>query len=838
VEIGLLPSGPSPHRQAAVSSEGVRRDWLPTGTVTFLFTDIEGSTKLLHELGTEAYHTILAEHRRILRAAFEAHRGVEVDTQGDAFFVAFPEALNAVQAATDAQDALSSGPIRVRMGVHTGTPHVSEEGYVGEDVHKGARIASAGHGGQVLISKETRELVSVDVTDLGEHRVKDFVEPVWIFQLGSERFPPLKTISNTNLPRPASSFIGREQEVEQIVASLGDGARLLTLTGPGGSGKTRLSIEAAAELVPRFRNGVFWVALATLRDSALVTETIEQTLGAKDGIAEHVGEREMLLVLDNLEQVVAAAPELASLVEACPNLRLLVTSRELMRVRGEVEYPVPPLADPDAVELFCARSRLGPDEAVTELCRRLDNLPLAVELAAARTKVLSPPQILERLAERLDLLKGGRDTDARQRTLRATIEWSHDLLSSEEKTLFARLAVFAGGCTHDAAVAIADADLDTLESLVDKSLVRHTAERFWMLETIRTYAIDRLEQTGEGDRIRHLHAEHYLALAEQDAPYLTGDATKRWLDRQDTENDNLRAAYDWLAASGRTQDVMRLASALTEFWQLRGHLAEGARRFEAALGADDRPTPARAQALQGAGDIASSTGDTATHRRCTEECLSLQRQLGNPRGVAIALWGLAAVTLDDGNIVGAQRILEESVRTLHEVGDEHDALHVDRTLAWTHELLGDLDRARSLHEDTLRRARALDNKYAMANTLGSLASLAVKEGRIHDAMVRMKESDSILRDQRDLRGIAENLTRMARTLAAVGRVNLAAQLLGCFEVSNEESGGAEPWVLRENEGTLASIREQLDDPMFAEAFAKGRKLSPEEAMALGFDLGL
>lgn len=256
------------------------------------------------------------------------------------------------------------------------------------------------------------------MTDLGEHRLKDFSEPVAIFQLGSERFPPLKTISNTNLPRPASSFIGREQEVGRIVGMLQDGTRLLTLTGPGGSGKTRLSIEAAAEIVPQFRNGVFWVGLEPIRVPALVTEAIAQTLGAKDDLAEHIGEREMLLVLDNLEQVVAAAPDLASLVEACPNLRLLVTSRELLRVRGEVEYPVPPLADPDAVELFSARSGLGPDEAVTELCRRLDNLPLAVELAAARTKVLSPAQILERLSERLDLLKGGRDADTRQRTLR------------------------------------------------------------------------------------------------------------------------------------------------------------------------------------------------------------------------------------------------------------------------------------------------------------------------------------------------------------------------------------------------------------------------------------
>ncbi|MGH2794565.1 MAG: ATP-binding protein, partial [Actinomycetota bacterium] len=542
----------------------MRRDQLPTGTVTFLFTDIEGSTKLLHELGAEAYSDALAEHRRIFRRAFAAHSGVEVDTQGDAFFIAFPTAPDAVVAASEARDALASGPIRVRMGIHTGTPHLSGEGYVGEDVHKGARIAACGHGGQVLISAETCELVEVDVTDLGEHRLKDFAEPVAIFQLGSERFPPLKTISNTNLPRPASSFIGREHEVERVVALLHEGARLLTLTGPGGSGKTRLSIEAATELVPQFRNGVFWVGLAPLRDPALVIETIEQTLGAKDDLTQHVGDREILLVLDNLEQVIEAAPELASLVEVCPNLRLLVTSRELMRVRGEVEYQVPPLADPDAVELFCTRSGLDPSEVITELCRRLDNMPLAVELAAARTKALSPTQILARLSERLDLLKGGRDAEARQRTLRATIEWSHELLSPQEQLLFARLAVFGGGCSLDAAAAVAGADLDALQSLVEKSLMRHTDERFWMLETIRTYAVDRLEQTGEAEQIRHRHAEYYLAIAEQDAPYLTGTTPKWWLDRQENEHDNLRAAYDWLESTGRTQAVLRLAGALTE----------------------------------------------------------------------------------------------------------------------------------------------------------------------------------------------------------------------------------------------------------------------------------
>jgi class 3 adenylate cyclase len=346
-----------PHHHA------MRRD-LPSGSVTFLFTDIESSTKLLHELGEGEYARALAEHRRVIREAFALRAGVEVDTQGDAFFVAFPTAPGAIEAAKEAQEALARGPVRVRMGLHTGTPHVTDEGYVGRDVHKAARIAAAGHGGQVLLSTETRQQVEASVTDLGEHRLKDFDEPTPIFQLGQARFPPLKTISNTNLPRPASSFVGREREVAEVVAHLQDSTRLLTLSGPGGSGKTRIAIEAAAELVPELKAGVFWVGLAPLRDPALVLEEIARTLGAKDGLAEHIGEREMLLLLDNFEQVIEAAAELAALLEACPNLKLLVTSRELLRVRGEVEYPVPPLAAPEAVTLFCERSRLLPDATI------------------------------------------------------------------------------------------------------------------------------------------------------------------------------------------------------------------------------------------------------------------------------------------------------------------------------------------------------------------------------------------------------------------------------------------------------------------------------------------
>ena len=810
------------------------RPELPSGTVTFLFTDVEGSTKLLHELGAEAYAKALAEHRHILRTAFGAHCGVEVDTQGDAFFVAFPTAPGALQAAQEAQTALASGPIRVRMGLHTGTPHLAEEGYVGVDVHQGARIAAAGHGGQVLLSNETRELAPIDVTDLGEHRLKDFEGPVSIYQLGAERFPPLKTISNTNLPRPASSFVGREREVEEVTALLRDGARLLTLTGPGGSGKTRLAIEAAAEVVPEFKAGVFWVGLAPLRDPALVTATIAQTLGAKDGLADHIGERELMLLLDNLEQVVEAAPELASLVEACPNLRLLVTSRELLRVRGEVEYPVLPLAEPEAVELFCARARVEPDPTVHALCQALDNLPLALELAAARASVLSPRQILERLSGRLDLLRGGRDADPRQQTLRATIEWSYELLTPAEQRLFARLAVFRGGCTLEAAEEVAEADLDTLGSLVDKSLLRHLDERFRMLETIREYAAERLAASGEAEGLRRRHAEHFLALAEAAYPNLRG-SPKAWLDRLEAEHDNLRAALDRLEAAGETQLGLRLAGALYRYWYMRGQLAEGRRRLEAALRADERPTAARARALNGAAVMAADGGELATGRLRAEEALALHRQLGDASGATYSIYMLGTIATEESDWARAQPLFEESLRAFRELGDEHYTLLATDALAWTYGELGDRERRRALHEEVLHRARAQSNEVVVALQLDQLAKFALDQGRAQDALGMLKESLRIYRDLDIRGGIAENLCHFADVLVAEGRAEMAARLLSRVEVLGEEVGGVPSWVGEMNEKTLTTIRAQLDEAAFAEAWERGQALSVDEAVALALD---
>jgi predicted ATPase len=668
----------------------VRRD-LPIGTVTFLFTDVEGSTKLLHELGPDPYAEALAAHRRSLRDAFARHGGVEVDTQGDALFYAFPTASGALEAAGEGQLLLSSGPIRVRIGIHTGAPRVTDEGYVGDDVHKGARIASAGYGGQVLLSKDTHELVDIEATDLGEHRLKDFDAPVWIFQLGKEPFPPLKTISNTNLPRPASSFVGREREVQEVVSLLEDAARLLTLTGSGGSGKTRLALAAAVELVPGFRNGVFWVGLAPLRDAALVTETISNAVGAKDGLADHVGERELLLLLDNFEQVVDAAPELSSLLEKCPNLKLLVTSRELLRVGGEVEYRVPPLAEREAVELFCTRSGLDAGETIAELCARLDSLPLPVELAAARASILSPAQILDRLPQRLDLLRGGRDADPRQATLRATIEWSYELLDDEERRLFGRLAAFAGGCTLEAAEAVADADLDTLQSLVEKSLLRHTDERFWMLETIREYAAERLGEHEE-DSIRPRHLEYFLALAEK-ADEEQWTSASAWFPVLDRERDNIRTALDW-AEARRPDAEARLACAIAYYWLLRGRALEARDRLAGVLARYESRDRIRARVLTELGNVVGTIGSDRDALVYLEQGRILWRENGDALGEASALATMGYCYIGIGELEPARLAFEQSL-ALREASDAAE-LEIAGSLAGLCQGLvaaGDIERA-------------------------------------------------------------------------------------------------------------------------------------------------
>jgi predicted ATPase len=727
----------------------------------------------------------------------------------------------------------------VRVGIHTGTPHLTEEGYIGEDVHKGARIGAAGHGGQVLLSEETRRSARLEgdasVTDLGEHRLKDFAEPVRLFQLGVERFPPLKTISNTNLPHPASSFIGRERETAEIVALLREGARLVTLTGPGGSGKTRLSIEAAAEVVPDQKAGTFWVELAPLRDPALVMDEIAKTLGASDGLADHIGEREMLLVLDNLEQVIDAGPDLASLVESCHNLKVLATSRELLRVRGEVEYPVKPLAEPDAVELFLERAGGEADDAVRQLCRALDDLPLAIELAAARASVLTPTQIFERLSQRLDLFRGGRDADPRQRTLRSTIEWSHDLLDPEEQRLFARLAVFAGGCTLGSAERVTDADLDTLQSLVEKSLVRRTDDRFWMYETIREFAFERLEASGETDAIHRSHAEHFLALAEEAEPHVIRESLRRqgeWTELVEADLDNFRAALDRLETEGDREAALRMAGALGWFWEEHGHAAEARRRLTWALAGEGGTTASRAKALGHFAAVASLMGDLADAKEAGEQALALHREVGDAWRIGADVHTLGYIAAESGDWETARALFEESVRLLREAGDEDYELWSTRSVGWTYHDTGDLEQAREIHEANLRRAREIGNQAVEATTLGVLGSILIDGGRAGEAFPYLEQAYQLHRELGESIEVSIDLWRFAEALTAVGRAEEAIELVSLSVALREELGARAPWVERGAEKTLVDLKEQLDPAAFQEAWERGRRLAPNTAVAM------
>jgi len=807
-----------------------------------LFTDVEGSTKLLHRLGAAAYAEALGVHRRLLREAFARHGGVEVDTQGDAFFVAFPTASGALAAARDAVAALAPGPIRVRMGIHTGTPHLTGEGYVGGDVHRAARIAAAGHGGQVLVSSSTVSLAetTMDLRDLGDHRFKDLSASERIYQLGDDAFPPVNSLYRTNLPVPANPFVGRERELSEVLALLTrDAVRLVTLTGLGGTGKTRLALQAAAAVAEHYPDGVWWVHLAALRDPALVSSSAAQALGAKDSLVEHVRDRSLLLVFDNFEHLMEAAEELPPMLAACPKVRLLVTSRELLRLPGEHAFPVPPLEPREGTELFAARARaVDPTftltETATQLCARLEQLPLALELAAARVRLLSPEQLLERLGRRLDLLRAGRGVDPRQQTLRATIDWSHELLDEDEQRLFARLAVFVGGCTLESAEEVCQSDLDVLQSLVDKSLVRvRDGNRFWMLETIREYASERLNDSSEMQGLHHLHAEHFLSFVEAAEAHLAAYSTD-WLDRVSLEHDNIRAALDWLEASGDTQAVLRMTSAVAEFWNIRGHIEEGRRRLQAALAADLHPSAARGKALNAASDLVA---DTSLMAALAQEALRLHRDNGDQRGIALALLGLGDVAGTQDDWATAKHHWEEAARLFDEQGDERKALMVRRLLAWSYEKLGDRENASALYESNLLRARAAGYDHVTALSLEGLAIFAVAEGRAKAALGMLREAYHLHREIGDVWRVAVAVGRFARPLAALGQAAVAARVLACGQALCDELGAVEPWVVTMNEETLAMIRAQLTDDALEQEWDRGRGLSAEAAVTLALRVG-
>jgi predicted ATPase/class 3 adenylate cyclase len=675
----------------------------PTGTVTLLFTDIEGSTRLLQRVG-DAYPDLLERHRRLLSEAFARHCGVVVDSEGDAFFVAFASAKDAVAGAAEAQRALAAhewpdgNEIRVRMGLHTGEPRQIDGRYVGIDVHHAARVMAAGHGGQVLVSETTRALLDdrTRLRDLGEHRLKDLSQPQRLFQVELDglpaEFPPLKTLDNrpTNLPVQPNELIGRERELEEASALLTrEELRMLTLTGTGGTGKTRLALQLAADVSDEFANGVFFVSLAPVRDWELVVPTITRTLGLREQpgetvletLTDYLRDKRMLLVLDNFEQVLAAAPALSGASSTSPGLRLLVTSRTPLRLSGERTYAVPPLELAESVRLFADRARAvlpeftldgANEEAVAEICEKLDGLPLAVELAASRVRTLPPPALLRRLDQSLKLLTGGaQDADERQRTLRRTIEWSYDLLLPHEKVLFSRLACFVGGSRLDAADALGDPDgsldldvLDGLESLVDKSLLRQRPDadgepRFWMLETIREYGLELLDEVGDLDDARQLHAEWYLGFAELvDLESRTGDQAAAY-DLLDADYPNIRAALDWAVESNDDELRLRLATALWGFWSTRGHIAEGSTVLEEALAVGERP----ARALLGLCVLRILRGENEGLEDDIREALRACEELGDDYSLAQA-WNLQGRLEGSllGSISGGERAWREALR--------------------------------------------------------------------------------------------------------------------------------------------------------------------------------
>jgi predicted ATPase len=809
---------------------------LPAGTPTVLFTDIEGSTRLIAELGEEGYVQALVEHRRLLRAAFAAHGGVEVDTQGDAFLYAFADPVEAVAAASGGQEALASGPLAVRMGLHTGDLQLTGEGYAGRELHRAARIAASGHGGQVVVSAATRGLIDGELIELGEHRLKDFDEPVALFQLGSQRFPPLKTISNTNLPRPVSSFVGRERERDELVSMLSDRTRLLTLTGPGGSGKTRLAIEAASELVPAFKAGVFWVGLSALRDPALVIQEIAQTVGAKDDLAASISERELLLLLDNFEQVVDAGPELSHLLEVCPNLSLLVTSRELLRIRGEIEYPVFPLAGPEAIELFCQRARLEPDETIAVLCRRLDDMPLALELAAARTRVLTPAQILDRLAQRLDLLKGGRDAGPRQRTLRATIEWSHDLLDRTEQQLFARLAVFAGGWILGAAEEVCDADLDTLQSLVDKSLLRHAGDRFWMLETIREYAVERLEHIPEADRTHERHAHWYTRFAEEGHAALRGPAQEGWLVRLDADAGNLRAAIGWARDRDERLEV-RLAGATWFFLSVRGFLREALGDLLHALETAGRaPSLDQSELLYGAAYVAGRLGDYAGMERWGEQRLALGRARGDDPVIARSLLAVALAIQSQGDLERAQTLYREAAKVALGCGDTLTLALADNNLGNIALEEGDPEAARMHFKQSVELCRELSNTKDEANALVGMSVAALVEGNTEEATALLGNALRLASSLGDKEVISACLFACAEVAAQRGELARAARLLGAADVVREETALTLDTVEQALRARIETVLDREDQTLVS-AQSQGRALTLEDAVAYALGQG-
>jgi predicted ATPase/class 3 adenylate cyclase len=865
---------------------------LPTGTVTFLFTDIEGSTRLLQDLGP-GYREVQDDHAAIMRKAIAEEGGVEIRTEGDSFFVVFRSPGQALRAVVTAQRGLADHdwphgrPLRVRMGMHTGEGVLGGDDYLGIDVNLAARIAAAANGGQVLLSGTTRALVeralpnAVTLRDLGPHRLKDIDHAQRLHDLVIDHlpsvFPPPRTLEvPTNLPVHRTSFVGREREVIRVKELL-RGPGLLTLTGPGGSGKTRLALQAAGELLDGYPDGVFLVELAPITDTDLVPSSIADAVGVRaegvrpvlETLRDHLRRREMMLVLDNFEQVAEAAPTVADLLGVCPRLRVLVTSREPLHIAGEHEFPVLPLTLPDtreapapgdltryeSVALFAQRAAAvdagfriteANAAAVAELCIRLDGLPLAIELAASRVKMLPPRAILDRLEHRLELLTGGPvDLPARQRTLREAIAWSYDLLDEAEATLFRRLSVFAGGWTIEAAEAVGNPGvqlghdvLGLVGSLLDKSLVQRvpTAEdevRFGMLETIREFGVEQLEAAAEAEATRERHGYHFLEAAEAAEPHLRGMEQKPWLDGLELEHDNLRAGLRWALDVGRDDVGLRLVGALWRFWHLHGHLDEGRRWTEAALalpGSAGR-TRQRAKALTALGGVAYWQEDLPTTRRAYEEALSISREVGDRRGEAEGFYNLSFVPAYEGDFDGAVALLQHGLSMFQDLGIRRGVADSLWLLAIVARLEGDTVTARARVEESLRLHREVGDRFGVTDALHVLGRIALAEGDLATAAssyLEALENDELVGNRTGMGIVLDNLAAKA---SAEGRDLRAVRLAGASDAIKEAAGGHAPPPFIDLSDPRDAAREALGDATVKAAWEEGRAMSLEQALA-------
>ncbi len=896
---------------------------LPVGTVTFLFTDIEGSTRLAHDLG-ERWPPLLERHRSIIRAALAAHDGVVVQTEGDGFFAAFARAPGAIAAVVRAQRDLAAeawppdGVIRVRMGLHAGEGVIDREGsYVGHDVHRAARVAGAAHGGQVLVSETVRALAGatlpagVTFRDLGEHRLKD-LRPEPLAQLVVEGlpadFPPVRSLDQrpNNLPTQLTTFVGREHELA-AAAELLARTRLLTLTGPGGTGKTRLSLQLAAAVAEEHPDGVWFVALEPLRDATLVLPTVARTLGvaqrptetALDALVGAVGERRMLVVLDNFEQVVDAAGDVGAFLRSCPAVKVVVTSRAVLRISGEQEYvvaglPAPPdtsrlsrvelenlppaLRHPDAttlgqyeaVRLFIARAvAVRPDFQVTNanapavagICARLHGMPLAIELAAARVKVLAPEQILERLVQQLSLLTStARDLPDRQRTLRGAIAWSCDLLDEPHRQLLARLSVFVGGWHLEAAEAVAGAAggpavdlLDGLGALVDQSLVRLADEpdgtrRFDMFESIREFAAEMLEAAGEVDAVRAAHADVFLALAEEAAAQILGSEQRAWLDHLERDHDNLRAALAWAIDRPAPDVAVRLAFALWRFWQQRGYLVEARRDLDAiaARGWDLPPTLA-ARFAETLGGVTYWQADLPVAARSYDEALAIWRAQtpsgddATRRELANALYNrafviVAAETLDQPGAFEHRSeglaMLREALAIYEDLGDPSGQANVMWGIGGF-EIYGDnASAAEPWFRQSLELHHRAGHRTMEAWSRHMLSVTLIATDRIDEALVSARLAMSHFRDAGDVGGMTLSFDALAAASVGQGDLPRAGRLWGAARQLERVSGtGLAQWDEAVFERLPYSPRRALTVEQMERFEAEGRSVPLADAVA-------